>query len=247
MRLFNFFKDTARRALDPLLTRIALSAGYRVERNILLAMQRNAVSETAAYVRDRMDKVPALRSAHDLLRWAAKHCYNQEGLVLEFGVWKGDSLKVIGNIFDQTVYGFDSFQGLPEDWRTGIAAGSFALDRPPRVPSNVELIIGWFSETLDEFLATHPAQIKFLHIDCDLYSSTLDVLNRCVERLTAGSIIVFDEYFNYPNWQEGEFRAFQEVIAAHQINYRYIGYVGSNEQVAVEVISTGPSISPDLP
>lgn len=247
MTLLNFFKDTARRALDPLLTQIALSAGYRIERNILLAMQRTAVSETAEYVRARLDKAPAFRSSHDLLRWAAKHCRDQEGLVLEFGVWKGDSIKVMAKIFDQIVYGFDSFRGLPEDWRTGIAAGTFALDRPPRVPSNVELIVGWFNETLDEFLATHPGRIKFLHIDCDLYSSTLHVLKRCVERLTAGSIIVFDEYFNYPKWQEGEFRAFQEMIAEHQINYRYIGYVGSNEQAAVEVISTSPSISPNLP
>lgn len=237
MRLLTLLRNGLRRVSDPLLTRAVVSAGYRVEQNILLAMQRDAVSETAAYVRARMDKAPVFRSAHELLAWAAKQCSLGEGLVLEFGVWKGDSLKVIAKAFNQKVYGFDSFQGLPADWRTGIGAGSFALARPPRVPANAELVVGWFSETLDRFLDAHPGAIRFLHIDCDLYSSTRDVLDRCSSRFTAGSIIVFDEYFNYPNWKEGEFRAFQELVAAREINYRYLGFVGNHQQVAVEILS----------
>ncbi|CAN5375387.1 hypothetical protein BH20VER3_BH20VER3_02500 [soil metagenome] len=104
------------------------------------------------------------------------------------------------------------------------------------MPSNAELVIGWFNETLDKFLATHPGPIKFLHIDCDLYSSTREVLEACAARLDSGSIIVFDEYFNYPGWQEGEFKAFQEVVAAGRLRYRYIGYNAQHEQVAVNIV-----------
>ena len=48
--------------------------------------------------------------------------------------------------------------------------------------------------------------------------------------------IVFDEYFNYPNWQKHEFKAFQEFVAANGIKYEYIGYVTTLEQAAVRII-----------
>jgi hypothetical protein len=231
-------KNLLRRGFDPVFTQLAVSAGYRMEQNIALALQREAVSSTAAYVLRRMATTPAFKSRDALLRFAAEKSRADEGLVLEFGVWQGQSLRTLAQIFDQKIYGFDSFQGLPEDWRSGSPGGTFALERPPQVPPNAELVIGWFNATLDGFLATHPGRIKFLHIDCDLYSSTLQVLTGCAERLDQGSIIVFDEYFNYPNWKEGEFKAFQEVTAANQIGYEYLGYVGTNEQVAIEIAST---------
>ncbi len=237
VRFLDRIKGATRTVLDSVLGRLAISMGYRIQRNIPLAMQRKAVSETASYVATEMNNVVAFNSAQELLIRAAERCRDQDGMVLEFGVWKGKSLGIIAKIFDQTVYGFDSFQGLPEDWRSEIPAGAFALKTPPRVSSNAELVIGWFNETLGPFLAQHPGPIKFLHIDCDLYSSACEVLENCANRLRPGSIIVFDEYFNYPNWQEGEFKAFQETVALHRIRYRYIAYNSVHEQVAVEIIS----------
>lgn len=225
-----------KRLLDRLLTKIAVSAGFRIERSIPLALQRQAMATTAAYVLAKMPGAVVSRSSHDLLTWAAKKCRKDEGLVLEFGVWKGASLSLLARAFDQTVYGFDAFKGLPEDWHSGMGTGTFALDRPPQVPANAELVIGWFHETLDDFLASHPGRIKFLHVDCDLYSSTRTVLHGCAERLSTGSIIVFDEYFNYPGWQQGEFRAFQEIVTERHLRYRYLAYVGAHQQVAVEIL-----------
>jgi hypothetical protein len=244
VKLHERLKNNLRRILDPVFTQIAVSAGYRMEQNISLALQRNAVDTTAEYVLAKMGQAAVFGSGGDLLRWAARKCRDQKGMVMEFGVWKGKSLRVIANAFDQTVYGFDSFRGLPEDWRAGMPAGTFALKRPPRIPRNAELVIGWFNETLDGFLALHTDRIKFLHIDCDLYSSTRGVLSQCAEQLTAGSIILFDEYFNYPGWQEGEFRAFQEMIATHEADYRYLGYTSTHQQVAIEIIPSGLSRSP---
>ena len=211
-----------------------MSAGYRIGRSIPLALQRKALAETAGYVLAKMDKAVAFKSPTDLLVSAANRCREQTGMALEFGVWKGRSLRILCKIFDK-IYGFDSFRGLPEDWQSGMVAGTFALDRPPRAPENADLIVGWFHETLEGFLATHPDRIKFLHVDCDLYSSTRTVLSACAERLDAGSIIVFDEYFNYPNWREGEFRAFQEIVLERGIAYRYLGYVSADQQVVIEI------------
>lgn len=70
-------------------------------------------------------------------------------LWLEFGVFRGSTINNMSNYTKDTVYGFDSFEGLPEFWREGFDAGAFNLEgQLPSVNSNVELIKGWFTETL---------------------------------------------------------------------------------------------------
>jgi hypothetical protein len=133
------------------------------------------------------------------------------------------------------VYGFDSFEGLPERWQAHYPKGSFRMERLPKVRVNVELVKGWFSETLPEFLKEHAGAALFLHIDCDLYSSTRDVFEQLEPRIDAGTVIVFDEYFNYPGWKEGEHKAFMEFIERTGHEYEFLGYAKSNEQVAVRI------------
>jgi hypothetical protein len=55
-------------------------------------------------------------------------------------------------------------------------------------------------------------------------------------RIRNGTVILFDEYFNYPGWELHEFKAFQEFIAHTGLSYRYIGVVPSHQQVAVKII-----------
>lgn len=166
---------------------------------------------------------------------------------MEFGVFQGRSLRQIADSFEECVYGFDSFQGLPSDWRSDLPKGTFAVEQLPAVPANAKLVVGLFGDTVPEFLKANDTPIKFLHVDCDLYSSTIDALQPCLPRLRAGSIIVFDEYFNYPNWQVGEFKAFQELVNSTGLEYRYLGYVRSGEQVALEIVSTTKAVSADQP
>jgi hypothetical protein len=158
-------------------------------------------------------------------------------MALEFGVWKGTTLEIItaarGN---RKVYGFDSFEGLPEDWRTGFPADTFAIDEGlPYVPG-AELIKGWFNDTLPGFLAEHPEPVAFLHVDCDLYSSAKTVLDLVGPRLQPGSVVVFDEFFNYPGWRQHEFRAWQEYVERTGIHFEYVGYSGADEQVIVKIV-----------
>lgn len=72
------------------------------------------------------------------------------GLVLEFGVFKGQSINKLGRVLQQPIFGFDSFEGLPEDWDVGNAViPREAFDRQgnlPEVLPNVVLIKGWFEQ-----------------------------------------------------------------------------------------------------
>lgn len=198
--------------------------------DIRLAAKREAVD----YVIEHMQAAMMLRDRFDLLRFALSRAPEQ-GLVLEFGVEKGLSLNCLARATARTVHGFDSFQGLPEDW-SGTASARGAFDRHgalPKVPGNVRLHVGWFDATLPAFLAETAESVALLHIDCDIYSSTRTVFDMLGDRIRPGTVIVFDEYFNYPGWRQHEYKAFQEFCAERGRRYRYLGYAGEKGHVAV--------------
>ena len=157
------------------------------------------------------------------------------GLVLEFGVARAVTINFIANRTQATVYGFDSFKGLPEDWRVDFKKGAFRRSDLPDVNPNVELVVGWFDETLPEFVLSHPGPVSFLHVDCDLYSSTKTVLDHLEPRILPGAVIVFDEYFNYVGWRAHEWKAFREFIARSGRTYRYFGAAPTHQQVGVVI------------
>ena len=188
--------------------------------------------DAQAYHDQHFAQVPSYAS--DLrLHQAVSSQVRQGGYILEFGVATGRSIRHWARMFPtHDIYGFDGFEGIYEDWN-GMKAGHFA-QRPPRVPHNVKLVVGRFSETLPLWCETHPGPASLIHIDCDLYQATCDVFEHLRTRIQTGTIIVFDEYWNYPNWPEHEFRAWQE----QQIPYEYIGHVhgGNYQPVAVRVL-----------
>ncbi len=159
------------------------------------------------------------------------------GLVLEFGVASARTTNFIAGQVTGTVYGFDGFEGLPEDWRPGFRRGAFAMSALPDVRANVELVVGWFDRTLPGFLDAHPEPASFIHVDCDLYSSTATILSQMRDRIVPGTILVFDEYFNYPGWEMHEFRAFAEFAQSAGRAYEYIGLVPDHQQVAVRILA----------
>jgi Methyltransferase domain len=189
--------------------------------------------ESAAYYTERMAGAHRALDPRALLRFAFRQRAS-EGLVLEFGVASGTTINLLAELTAGPVYGFDSFAGLPEDWRPGFPRGMFAHDLPAVRP-NVELVKGLFEDTLPRFLSEHSGPAAFLHVDCDLYSSTRTVLLRCEPRIVPGTVIVFDEYFNYVGWRGHEYRAFQEFVARAGRRYEYIGVVPTGQQVAVRV------------
>ena len=110
---------------------------------------------------------------HTLLKYHSQ-ITNMNGLILEFGVYNGTSINMMSSIFkNQSVYGFDSFVGFPDDGRTDWQHDFSREGKMPKVNSNVKLVKGWFNESLPKFLSEHNEPVAFIHIDCDLYSSTM--------------------------------------------------------------------------
>ena len=202
--------------------------------NVLEVAFLKAAYESAAYYEQHMLTTPAFASDLDLLSAAVK-ISNPHGLFLEFGVASGRTISHIAKVRSGPVYGFDSFQGLPEDWRSGFSKGAFAGNLPP-VPNNVTLIKGWFNETLPAFLAANEGDVALLHVDCDLYSSTKCILDLLSGRLKSGTVIVFDEFWNYPGWQQHEIKAFDEFKAAHQVRAQSVEFVPGHQQVAFVIL-----------
>jgi hypothetical protein len=160
----------------------------------------------------------------------------QEGLLLEFGTWQGESINHFSaKLPAETFYGFDSFIGLKENWSGhSFAKGHFSLQGVlPKVNPNVKLIKGWFDETLPNFLLQHKQKLKFLHVDCDTYESTVTIMDLLTDRIVPGTLILFDEYIGYPSWEIGEYKAFQEFILKTKHRYEYLGF--SNQSVFVRI------------
>ena len=202
--------------------------------NVLEVAFLKAAYESAEYYEQHLITASSYDSDLDLLS-AASNTAKPEGLFLEFGVASGRTISHIAKTRSQPVYGFDSFEGLPEDWRSGFNKGAFAGNLPP-VPSNVTLIKGWFNETLPSFLASTKGDVALLHVDCDLYSSTKCIFDLLAGRIKSGSVIIFDEFWNYPGWREHEVKAFDEFKEKNQLKAKPIGFVPSHQQVAFVIL-----------
>ena len=213
--------------------------------NIQRALQRIALSETANYIYYHMENVPFFKDRFSIYDFIFEQNL-VTGLFLEFGVYKGESINYIAKkIPEKTIYGFDSFEGLPEYWREGFNKGTFFVQELPPVEKNVILIKGFFKDSLPTFLKNQSGPVSFLHIDCDLYSSTTTIFKWLGDHIVDGTIIIFDEYFNYPSWKEGEYKAFQEFLTNKNITYKYLCYNSLNQQVAVRI--SRPRIFLDTP
>ena len=207
----------------------------RMRRNMRFAADVAAAQESAEFMTANLAGARALADRFDTIRFVVAQA--PSGLHLEFGVAGGKSLRTICESSPKgKVFGFDTFQGLPDAWRVGFDRGTFAQESIPHV-EGAELEIGLFQETLEPFLAKHSEPIAFLHLDADLYSSTKYVLDTCKSRILPGAILLFDEYFNYPGWQHHEHKAFTEWAAANRLEWEYIAYTFSGEQVAVRINS----------
>jgi hypothetical protein len=162
----------------------------------------------------------------------------QEGLILEFGVFRGDSINTLADALGlmeepRALYGFDSFEGLEEDWiGHECLTGTFDLGgKLPPVRERVQLIAGWIDKTLPPFLAEHPDPIALLHVDTDTYTPCKLILSLLQDRLQAGSVVIFDELLAYPGWQVGEYKALCETMTKP---YRFIAFSGHHAAMVIE-------------
>ncbi len=133
----------------------------------------------------------------------------RKGIFAEFGVAGGASLRFFSRALPhETFHGFDSFHGLRNPWsKVGRTFGAMNYGgQPPLLPKNVNLHVGWVEDTLPPFLK-EDLTFSFIHLDMDVYYPTAFVLNLIKPHLQAGSLILFDDYFNFLGWQNHSHKA----------------------------------------
>jgi hypothetical protein len=180
---------------------------------------------------------------------------DSDELLLDLGVWLGWSTRLISDASGRRVYGFDTFEGLVEDWQVDdqilFKRGTFSLSDPVAqrsmrdtgvslhdgVPDalgrEVQFIKGSTYDTLDPFLAERPgAPIRLFHMDLDTYESCLHGLETCKDRFVEGSILVFDEYLV----TNGEMLAFFEFQRQYELEWRYRAWGLEGMEMNMEMV-----------
>nr|WP_084260871.1 class I SAM-dependent methyltransferase [Mycobacterium avium] len=218
--------------------------------------------EYRAFIRRTLAELRRRRIGGHTLLWEASQlpqpdAENSEELLLDLGVWIGWSTRLIFDTCHRTVYGFDTFSGLVEDWRLEdriVKRGAFSLSEPfaqrfirdtgvtigdDGVPAalgrDVRFIKGSTYDTLAPFLAEHPtAPIRLFHMDLDTYESCLHALETCKDHFVVGSILVFDEYLV----TNGEMRAFYDFQKRYELEWQYRAWGLEMIEMNVEMVAS---------
>ncbi len=152
----------------------------------------------------------------------------------EFGVWRGESFKYLINTFKKG-YGFDTFEGLPEDWHDE-KQGKYSADG---IIPNIEggtFIAGKFEDTLPTFYSKPKPMASIINFDADLYSSTLCALNYSKPVIDKDTILIFDEFIINKNWEQDEYKALNEFCSNNNLTYEVLAISYVTKQVAVKLI-----------
>lgn len=208
-----------------------------------VVLWQRAAESSADFVENHL-RTAMLFDRRDALHKFAFDDLLSEGLLMEFGVFKGESINAFADDLadkgdSRKIYGFDAFEGLQENWH-GIgyhrSRNHFNLGgRKPDVRSRVRLVPGWIDATLPVFLNESAGPIAFIHIDTDTYLPAKTILSLCKSRLVPGSLILFDELIDYPGWKDGEYKALQEEIDPSY--YEWVGFSGWSAMLKVVSVS----------
>ncbi len=147
------------------------------------------------------------------------------GTYLQFGVFRGASINHYAAVHpNRRLYGFDSFEGFPQDGRRDWTQNFSTRGKLPSVPSNVTLTKGYFADTLPGFLEDFDHEIALVNIDCDIYSSTRDVFDAlsAAGRIRPGLVISFDELINYRGYMANEMLALFELLEREKLGVEWI-------------------------
>ena len=197
-------------------------------------LENHLIEQTYNHFLVNFKKSLLFKNKLDLRKYSIKRAIedinDNENYFLEFGCYKGNSANFFSR-YVKKIYVFDSFEGLKEDWAgREYSRGYFNLNRKiPPLNSNVEPVVGWVENTLESFLKNHNPKIKFVHMDLDTYASSKYTLEKIKPYLNKNSYIVFDDFFNYIGWENGEYKAFNEVF--NESEFEYLAFcLGENNQ-----------------
>lgn len=197
--------------------------------------------EAKQFVQTALKRARPFASDAEILRFAVDQV-SVDGLFVELGTFMGRTANFLAALNPgKKIYTFDSYLGFPKDWDRGdlfVASGAAAWPKDLPLPSfllNVEVKQGWFADTLPQFVDLQDEPIAFLHVDCDTYESTAEALRILGSKIVEGTVLLFDEFYNYPNFRNHEYKAFSEFLDTHSLKAEYLAYNANHEQVALRI------------
>ncbi len=179
-----------------------------------------------------------LKNAKEIRKYAIKKAMendkNLENFYLEFGVFKGKTISFFHEIIKKNIFGFDSFEGLREDWKGHNLEKGYGDQKGmvPKLHKDIVLIKGWVQDTVPKFLKEKKPKINFVHIDLDTYESSKFVLENLKPFLSKGCIILFDELYNFSGWDVGEYKALSETFSENE--YKFLSF-SAGTQVCIQI------------
>ena len=200
--------------------------------DLFKALCASALTRTVSIVENEMPYAIIYQDHNEFLAACLSHAPTN-GAHCEFGVYSGNSITFLSERRPMLTFdGFDSFLGLPEEWK---GYRSFDFNRGgtlPTVRQNVRLHVALFDMTLPNY-SNSIKEVAFLHVDCDLYTSTVTVFKYLGPKLIPGSVIVFDEYFGYPGFEHHERKAFSEFLVTAGRKAEWFACCGQRAACAV--------------
>jgi len=227
---------TRRRIANALINGCGL---WRLHDSLAQKLIRSVLDEIDVQHLKNTQPCPAFDDRQGMYEYLNANIVKAEAIeYLEFGVFRGESIRAwmsLNQNRDSRFYGFDSFEGLPETWREGQGPGHFHVGGiPPQVEdSRVQFIKGWFDDTVPPFFRTFSSRRRLVvHLDADLYSSTMVALTHLGPFLAAGSLLIFDEFYD----RDHEFKAFRDFIRMSRKEYRIICQTEHYGKACIEVL-----------
>jgi hypothetical protein len=151
----------------------------------------------------------------------------------EFGVWRGEAFQHLIKTFKRG-YGFDTFEGIPEDWHDK-KAGTYSSDgNIPQIKGG-EFIVGKFEDTLPAFFSEPKPMASIINFDADLYSSTICALNFSKPIIDKHTILIFDEFIINKNWEQDEYKALNEFCLNNNYTYEVLAISFFTKQAAIRL------------
>ena len=224
----------------------------RVADVLIKALGLRKLHDTAAQrvIRSVLDEIDLqyLRDSHPCRSFSCReemYAHVHESIVkgeamdyLEFGVYRGDSLRCWTRLNKHEAsrfYGFDSFQGLPEPWRKGQGKGHFDVGggAPQIDDPRVNFVKGWFADTIPSFARDFAVRNPLvMHLDADLYGSTMLPLLHFGPFISRGTLMIFDEFYD----REHEFKALMDWQRIYRRESRIVAEVGNYSKVTAQLL-----------
>jgi hypothetical protein len=187
-----------------------------------------------------MDPPRRWRTREQLFDVMAQNVADRPVLYLEFGVFRGESIRYWSRLLRNTqshLHGFDSFEGLPESFTLLFPKGHLTTEgeMPQINDPRIKFFKGWFQETLPRYTAP-PHEVLVINIDSDLYSSAAYVLDHFASLMVPGTYLYFDEFAD----EDHELRAFEEFLEKNKhIQLEVMGATRTLSQIAFRVSTKG--------